>query len=432
MALLWEQDIKMPAFDELSGHHETDVLIIGGGMVGVLCAHFLQQAGVNYMLLEAGEVGQGITKGTTAKITLQHGLCYDTLLRRFGKRLSAQYLNGNLWALEDYKRLCSSIDCDFEEQSSYVYKKEGERGLKKEVLALRQLGFPATLVADTPLPFPTVGAVCCPHQAQFHPLRFLSHISRPLNVYTHTKVEQLLDKIALTKKGTVYAKKIIVATHFPFLNKHGLYPLKMYQQRSYVLALENAPSCEGMYVDGAKNGLSFRHYKELLLLGGGGHRTGEQGGGWQELRRFAKRYFPHARERYHWATQDCMTLDGVPYIGRYGENTKGLYVATGFHKWGMTTSMLAGKILADTVTGKRNPYAEVFSPQRSMLRPQLAVNAAKAIGNYLSPTKKRCPHLGCALKWNKEEHTWDCPCHGSRFTKDGTLLDNPATDDLEP
>ncbi len=167
-----------------------------------------------------------------------------------------------------------------------------------------------------------------------------------------------------------------------------------------------------------------------VLIVGGDHRTGKQGGAWQELRDFAARHYPNATECVHWATQDCMSLDGVPYIGPYSSRTEGLYVATGFNKWWMTSSMAAAMILTDLMMGRENPNSAVFSPSRSILHPQLALNAWEATVSLLTPARKRCPHLGCALKWNPAEHTWDCPCHGSRFTKDGRLIDNPATGDL--
>ncbi|MEG2916068.1 MAG: FAD-dependent oxidoreductase, partial [Oscillospiraceae bacterium] len=180
-----------------------------------------------------------------------------------------------------------------------------------------------------------------------------------------------------------------------------------------------------------QNGMSFRNYKDLLLVGGGDHRTGKTGGNWEELRRFAKQHFPKAQEKYAWATQDCMTLDSVPYIGNYSKHTPNLFVATGFNKWGMTSSMVSAMILSDMVQGKKNEYAQVFSPSRSMMKPQLFINGFEATTNLLTISKRRCPHLGCALKWNKAEHSWDCPCHGSRFNKDGNLIDNPATGDLK-
>ena len=234
---------------------------------------------------------------------------------------------------------------------------------------------------------------------------------------------------AKTNHGEVIYKKLIIATHFPMLNKHGLYSLKLYQHRSYVIAIKNAQNVSGMYVDESNTGLSFRSCGDLLLLGGGGHRTGKKGGCWQELEGFTRKHYKNTEIVGKWATQGCMTLDDIPYIGQYSKSTPDVFVATGFNKWGMTNAMVAANILCDLVQGKNNPYAAVFDPSRTVLRPQLAVNAFESTIGILTPTAPRCPHLGCALKYNRAEHTWDCPCHGSRFTEDGLLIDNPATDD---
>ena len=184
-----------------------------------------------------------------------------------------------------------------------------------------------------------------------------------------------------------------------------------------------------MYVDESDKGLSFRGYRDLLLLGGGGHRTGKKGGCWQELEEFSEQHYESAEIVGKWATQDCMTLDDIPYIGRYSKSTTDLFVATGFNKWGMTNSMVAADLLVDLVTERKSPYDTVFSPSRSALRPRLATNLLESLVGLLTPTVPRCPHLGCALKYHQVEHTWDCPCHGSRFTEKGELIDNPATDD---
>ena len=182
-----------------------------------------------------------------------------------------------------------------------------------------------------------------------------------------------------------------------------------------------------MYVDEDQKGLSFRSYQNLLLIGGGAHRTGKHGGNWTEVNRYANAFYPDAVLECEWAAQDCMSLDGIPYIGQYSKHTPDLYVATGFNKWGMTSAMVAAMILCDMVQGKQNDFAPVYSPSRSILKPQLVINGMESMVNLLTPTTKRCPHLGCALKWNPAEHSWDCPCHGSRFDEDGALLDNPAT-----
>lgn len=431
MNSLWQQTSDIPSFRALEKDIKTDILIIGGGMAGILCAYLLNCAGADYVLAEAETLCSGITKNTTAKITSQHGLIYDKLIREFGKDKAKQYYLANEAALHKYREICGDIDCDFEKKDAFVYSKDDRQKIKKEAAALKELGIRFGLAERLPLPFEIAGAVKFENQAQFNPLKFVSAVSTGLNIYEHTRVRELVGTTALTNCGTISANRIIVTTHFPFLNKHGSYFLKMYQHRSYVIALEGTPELNGMYVDENMSGMSFRNYKNLLLIGGGGHRTGKKGGNWKELRDFAGWYFPGAAEKYRWATQDCMTLDGVPYIGEYSAGTDNLYVASGFNKWGMTTSMAAAMILCDMLEGKKNPYAEVFSPSRTILRPQLAVNACEAVVNLLTPTTKRCPHLGCALKWNRAEHTWDCPCHGSRFTEDGKLIDNPATGNLK-
>ena len=431
MDSIWTKTAQLPQFEPLRSDLNTDVLIIGGGLAGVLCAYKLAQAGVDYALVEADRICSGITKNTTAKITSQHGLIYDKLIREFGVERARLYLEANQGALEEYRALCRDIDCYFEEKDAFVYSIGKRWKLERELKALDRLGFRAEFVEQIPIPFPTAGAVKFPRQAQFHPLKFLAAIVKNLRILERTKVLELGPGKAVTSGGTISADRIIAATHFPLLNKHGGYFLKLYQHRSYVLALENALDVHGMYIDENEKGLSFRNYSGLLLLGGGSHRTGKGGGGWQELERFARRDYPDARITARWATQDCMTLDGVPYIGPYSKGTAGLYVATGFNKWGMTSSMAAASLLTDLLLGRKNPYAELFSPSRTVLRPQLAANGLESVLGLLTPTAPRCPHMGCALKYNAAEHSWDCPCHGSRFGEDGTLIDNPATDDKQ-
>ncbi|MCM1054892.1 MAG: FAD-dependent oxidoreductase [Bacteroides sp.] len=339
-------------------------------------------------------------------------------------------MEANRRAADMFKELSKAFPCDYEEKPNFVYLRSDRKKLETEAEVVRRLGFAAEIEEELPLPFPTVGAVKFPNQAQFNPAKFFSQLAKELNIYEKTFVRELAPNTAVTGSGTIKADKIIVAAHFPILNKHGGYFLKMYQSRSYVIALENAPLYEGMYVDGKGNGLSFRNYGDLLLLGGGGHRTGKKGSCWRALRDFADKHYPDSKEKYHWAAQDCMSLDGVPYIGAYSSGTTALYTASGFNKWGMTSSMAAAMLLSDIAIGTGNKYAGLFDPSRSILRPQLFVNAGEAALNLIGFSKKRCPHMGCRLRWNKWEHSWDCACHGSRFSEDGTLLDNPSTGNI--
>lgn len=430
MKSIW-QDNPMPHFPPLWGDIHTDVLVVGGGIAGLLCAHFLEKDGIRCAVAEAGTIAGGVTQNTTAKLTFQHGLIYRQLLDRLGPERAGLYLEANRQALEAYRELCGSIDCDFTEEDSFLFSVSDRDRLEEELSALIALGYPAEFAEGLPLPIDTAGAIKFPHQAQFHPLKFLSAIAEDLTVYENTPVRSLSKDGAVTDHGKIYAEDMIVATHFPFWNRHGSYFLKLYQQRSYVLALENAPPLGGMYLEERENGLSFRSHGGRLLLGGGGHRTGFLGGGWRELEDFAHTHYPDASVLCRWATQDCMSLDGIPYIGQYSARTPNLYVATGFNKWGMTSAMAAARILSDRISGKDNPYASLFSPSRNMLCPQLWSNAKEAVKHLLTVSPRRCTHMGCALQWNPQEHTWDCPCHGSRFEENGTLIENPATENLK-
>ena len=430
MESIWPETTALPTFDSLKQDLKTDVLIIGGGLAGILCAYMLDKAGVDYALVEADRICNGVTRNTTAKITSQHGLIFQKLIREFGVEKARMYLEANEKALKDYRQICRDIPCDLEEKDAYVYSVDRLDKLEKELAALEQIGHPAEFVRNLPLPFFVAGGIQFRNQAQFNPLKFVQGIVQKLNIYENTRAKAFDGKYVVTERANITASKIIVATHFPFINKHGSYFLKLYQHRSYVLGLDQGPMVDGMYIDENKHGLSFRNYQDLLLIGGGSHRTGKQGGNWTELEAFAQAHYPGARIKYRWATQDCMTLDGIPYIGQYSKSTPDLYVATGFNKWGITSSMVAATLLCDLIQGRDNPYASVFSPSRTMLRPQLLYNGIEAAANLLTISKRRCPHMGCALKWNPQERTWDCPCHGSRFTEQGKLLDNPATDDM--
>lgn len=430
MRSLWNETVTRPAFPTLESDTETDVLIIGGGIAGILTAYFLQQNDVPYVLVEKDRICGGTTGNTTAKITFQHGLCYHKMLQSSGLERADMYLQANRMAFGKYAALCREIDCGYEIKNNYVYATDDRQKLEDEISALSKIGYNAVFAKDLPLPINTVGAVCFEDQAQFHPLRFLYAIAKGLNIYEHTFVREMEGTTAVTDRARISAGKVIVTTHFPMINKHGSYFMKLYQHRSYVTALENAQNVDGMYVDESRTGFSFRNYGDLLLLGGGGHRTGKSGGNWDELRQFAREQYPRATERYFWAAQDCMSLDHIPYIGRYSKNTADLYTASGFNKWGMTGAMLSAVLLSDRICGRYNGFEKAFDPSRSIIRPQLFVNGFESIKNLLTPTKKRCPHLGCALKWNPAEHSWDCACHGSRFDESGKVLDNPANGDL--
>lgn len=469
-ASIWQQTPAPGAREPLQGDITADAVVIGGGMAGILTAFFLREKGCQAIVLEAGRIGSGATKGTTAKITSQHGLLYSRLLREQGALRARMYYDAMDRAIRDFRQIIETqkISCHLEEKAAYLYTRRPPRELEREQRALEKLNIPAVYTQRANVPFPIQGAIRFDGQAQLHPLEFLYAISKELPVYENTLAQGVEGNRVVTDKGTVTAGRIIIATHFPFIDIPGFYFARLHEERSYVLALQGAALPDGMFIDEQKGGLSLRTFGEHLLLGGGNHRSGKWKDGYGTLLEAARVLYPGAKEVCRWSAQDCIPLDGMPYIGDYSSTLRGVYVATGFQKWGVTGSMAAARLLCDLVTGEKNPYADLFTPQR--FRPfacalELAENGAETIrsqvvravparqkardlqkgqggvvdwngkkkGGYrdmdgrLHLVSLRCPHMGCELAFNPDELTWDCPCHGSRFDIDGNLLDNPAT-----
>lgn len=391
MESIWTNNTEKKDFEVLSGNQKTDTVVIGGGMAGVLTAYYLQQVGVPVIVLEANRVGSGQTRKTTAKITSQHNLIYEKLLRVFGKEKAIHYARANEKAIDAYEQLIEKekIDCGFVRCSSFLFSRTGEELLRAEEKAAEQLHLPVRYTQKTELPFSVAGALEFQNQAKFHPLHFLYHLADQLTVYEKTKV---------------------------------------------------------LRVDG--NGLSFRSQGDILLFGGGSHRTGKnkKGGKYEMFREKAEEFWPGCRETACWSAQDAMTLDGVPYIGKFSGKKENWYVATGFGKWGMTSSMVSARLLTAEIIGHPFPEADIFSPQRKITGEAIkglanhSIQMVMGMGKRLIPFPKRknskgekvipvCPHMGCRLIWNPEEQTYECPCHGSRFDKEGHLLDDPAQTD---
>ncbi len=474
MESIWSQLCPIRERASLQQDINCEIAVIGAGMAGILIAYELQKSGHQVVVLEANRIAGGQTRNTTAKITSQHGMIYHKLMETLGETTARQYALANEAAIQEYRTLIASegIDCDLEERSAYVYGTD-EKQLRAEAEAAAGLGLPAAFVSELSLPVPTAGAVRFGHQAQFHPLKFLSALSDGLAIFEHTPVRTVKDNRLATDHGTVQAEHIIFACHYPFVNFPGMYFARMHQERSYVLALKHAMQVDGMFVGAEAGGYSFRNYGDLLLLGGMNHRTGENaaGGRYARLRQKANAWFPHCEEVACWSAQDCMPLDSVPYIGQYASRQPNWYVATGFQKWGMTSSMVSAMLLRDQIDGKENPYASAFDPRRfdTAALPSLANEGGhaakglfkrffqipaeqaaripaghggvvqqdgKKLGVYkdeqgtLYPVDIRCPHLGCQLEWNPDEKSWDCPCHGSRFDKFGHLISGPAQQSL--
>ncbi len=451
------------------------IIVIGAGLAGLLTAYYLKEQGKDVLVLEADTAASGQTERTTAKITSQHGLKYSKLIKDVGMDAARLYARFNEAAIREYESLVRKlkINCQFQRVPAYLYSLQDAEVLKEEARAAALLGIDASFTTETELSFDVAGAVCFANQAQFLPPEFVRVISSGLTILEHTKVTAVRGHKVITERGVFTADKIVVATHYPIINVPGFYFLRQHQERSYVLALSGCPRINGMYYGIDPGGYSFRQAGDYLLFGGGSARTGEKRDGQltQALKKAAKECYPECRVAACWAAQDCMPHDGIPFIGQYSVFTPDLYVITGFQKWGMTSSMIAAMILRDELSGIENPYAKVFSPQRlhfkaaigpllhdvkvsvsgmakGLLHRPLRSAASLSCGEggivtvkgkryacyrdeegKLHQISPRCPHMGCELAWNGDEKSWDCPCHGSRFTIDGELLDNPSKRD---
>lgn len=514
----------------LADKRQWDVIVIGAGMAGILTAWYLQQEGKQVLVLEAKEAASGQTQNTTAKITSQHGMKYQQLIRTVGRKKAQLYAQANEQAISEYEKLIQrqKIDCDFERQPAYLYSKEKEEVLRKEAQAAASLGIRAKFMEESELcvdkndaeeseivslynkidlsdktflknteedslvsspgsketkqnwagyeeivkKLHIRSAVCFDNQAQFSPLKFVQALAKELNILEHmevltvkghrliaresnewsmeknrknaweTETRSVENNTETAKEKIFSADKIVMATHYPFKNFPGFYFLRQHQERSYVLALTDCQPLYGMYYGIDQNSLSLRQAGEYLLVGGSAHRTGKNksGGAYDFLENAAVHYFPEGSVAARWSAQDCMPHDGIPFIGKFSIFTPHLYVATGFQKWGMTTSMVAALLLKDEICGYENPYKNLFRPQRLHIRAsavKLIIDVwvsicglTKGFLRIFNRKAPRCPHMGCALTWNPDEKSWDCPCHGSRFEENGKLLDNPAQRNL--
>ncbi len=472
----WRTQTEIDKRSPLDKNISTEVAVIGAGMAGILIADRLKSSGKEVVVLEADRIASGQTEKTTAKITAQHGCVYGQFAENFSLEKARLYAQANTNAVEWYRKTVKTrnIECDFEDRDSYIYSSFEYEKLKREAQICKKIGFSAEFVENVELPFDVACGVKITNGAQFNPLKFIKGISDDITIYEKTPIRTVKGNTVYSDKFTVEAQSVVFACHYPFLIIPGLYFARMYQQRSYVLAIRDNSLCEGMYIGVDNEGYSLRQYRDLLLLGGKGHRTGENSSGksFDELCQVADKYYPNAEKVAFWSAQDCITADGMAYIGRLSSFHPNWYVATGFGKWGMTGSAVAADIIADLIVKGESRYEKLFTPKRFSFAAALGVakETGKAIkglarGNLHIPKHKlsslkvgqggivnvdgkrvgvyresenkyysvipRCTHMGCGLEWNPVEKSWDCPCHGSRFDFKGNLLDNPAKQNLK-
>lgn len=486
-------------YDRISKDIETEVCIIGGGITGVSIAYKLQKQNLKVTLLEKGVIGMQTTGNSTAKITSQHGLFYKYLKISKGEEFAKMYYEANETAIRDMEQIIEKekIECNLEKENSYVVatKEEEVQKIKDEVDTVKSFGGDVRYIdkeeIDKKLPtLKPLAGIEFENQAQFNPYKYVTELAKICNdlgaeIYENTKAVDVKNKddyyFVETEDGYVIkAKYLVIATKYPIVNMPGFYFMKMYQSTSYGISMRvNEKLIDGMYITSTNPKISLRMAKDesgyVLIVVGSDHKTGEKidlTNSYKSLENVAKKICPEGKIKNYWNTEDCITLDKIPYIGKFSTMWENAYVATGFNKWGITTSNIASSIITDMITKRKNRYEDIFTSTRvepiknrqelgEMLKEtvnslivkklvlpdtekeNLKVEEGKIIeidgekiGAYKDKEGKiymvapKCAHLGCELTWNNLEKTWDCPCHGSRYDYTGKMLYGPTVKDL--
>jgi glycine/D-amino acid oxidase-like deaminating enzyme len=443
---LWFDGRQTPARPPLDRDIGADVVVVGGGIVGLTTALLLEREGMDVVLLEMRHVGAGATGYTTAKLSSLHGLTYAKLASSVGRDNARAYGEANEAGIERVFDLAAElgIDCDLARKPNYTYSEDAADldELREEVQTAGELGLPASYTEEVDLPFAVAGAVRFENQGEFHPVKYLDGLAAALRgpVHEGTRATGIGGGRVETATGhSVRARHVVAATHLSFLDR-GLYFARCHPERSYVVAGRVANRPAGMYLSTESPAHSIRAHGEWLLVGGESHKTGQA-----DARERYGRLEAWARERFgldpelRWATQDQMPVDGVPYVGRHDPLTQDLWVATGFRKWGLAMGTAAAELLTAQIAGREHRWAELFDPARVRARASATTFAkenanvayhfvADRLAKHGNP---RCTHLGCLLDWNAAEDTWDCPCHGSRFSASGEVIEGPAVSPLD-
>ena len=488
----WIDSTNETNYKALEKDIKVDIAIIGGGITGITTALLLKNEGFKVALIEADKIAQATTGHTTAYVTSQHDIIYSNLISSMGIEKAKQYADANEGAIDFIENMVKkyNIDCDFCRLPAYIYTTDENYidTIKAEVEAAKSVGIKAKYVENLDLPFSIKGALCFENQAQFHPRKYLLKIAENIygndcEIYENTRAVDIEhDDVytVITDTGfKVIAPIVILASHFPFYDGLGLYFTRLRPQRSYVITAKIKDELpKGTFVDAGESGWYFRsqNYKDskMLIIGGEDHKTAH-GGDMMEhyvkLKEYAEKNFSVEEFLYRWSTQDYITIDGVPYVGNLTSSSENIYVATGYGEWGMTNGTAAANILRDIIVKNESPYQEVYNPSRNISTAGIK-NFAKEnfdvtkqlikgklqVGQYNIKLKNdegkiveidgerygayrdkngelhivdiTCTHIGCELKWNSAEKSWDCPCHGSRFTFEGDIIEGPAVNRL--
>ena len=447
----------------------TDILIIGGGITGITLAYFLKDYTGKVTLVDKSKLGYGVTSKTTAKITYLQETIYSGLSKYFNEDISNLYYESQKDAIKIIKDIVknNNIDCDLEKSPSIIFtlKNKNIKKLRREEELLRGWNNKVEVINN-----PNIKYGLKVHDTYtFHPLKYLKGITDiikdKVNLYENILVEEVITDddgyIVCTNMNKIFAKKVVVACHYPFFIYPSFIPIKTYVTKEYVNAarVRNPKNYNAISID--KELHSIRYYKDYLIYGSNMHNITNHLNikkNMDESRNQFKKFF-NLNPEYSWINQDITSHDKLPIIGMIKDN---LYIATAYNGWGMTNGTLAAKIISDDILGIDNKFKKLFSPSRKNY--PLYIFSTLGIFNYLKSyiqamfikynpkyikidkfmyaiykdknkkvhiVKLICPHMKCPLIYNNESNTWDCPCHGSRFDIYGNLLEGPAKKNIK-
>ncbi|XVQ09931.1 FAD-dependent oxidoreductase [Spirillospora sp. CA-255316] len=491
----WMASSNPTCYPALTEPADVDVAVVGGGIAGLSTAWELARAGRSPVVLEADRIAAGVTGFTTGRLSAAHPWIYKPLRDSLGLGTARLYARSQQEAVEHVERTARElgIDCDLERRPSHIYVESPDRveELKEEAEAVREAGLPASYVIDTDLPYPVAGALRVEDQVQFHPRRYLLALAEDLvgrggRVHERTRVVDLTEGAGdhphrLTTAGghVITAREVVIATLFPIV-EHALMSFRLTPLRELVVAapIDEDADPGAMYITRQENTRSVRTApytggRRLLLITGESFSPGDGGLArhHRDLVAWTREHFKVGEIAYWWSAQDLDTADTVPYVGRLADR---LHVATGFARSGMSHGIMSGRLLAGLITGDEPEWAHLYDPRRARPRREAGPVLSAGMTNmrrfvedrvrsragslddippgsgavvrhrgrhcaaYRDEDGKphvvsaRCTHLACLVAFNAVERVWECPCHGSRFSVDGSVLQGPATTGLPP
>lgn len=491
---LWIDTTEDTAYPKVENDFDIDVAIVGGGITGLTTAYLLIKEGAKVAVFDANRIAKGTSGHTTAKITSQHTLKYNKMIKSVGEEKARQYADANQAAagfIESVARE-NNIECDFKRVPAYVFTQDDNyvQKLEDETEAALRLGLPAEYTNKLDLPFSIKAAMKFTNQGQFHPRKYLLALasiieSKGCRIFEQTRIVDIIEgnpHLVVTDSGIkIRAESVVQATRYPFHDKPGLYFTRFYPERAYLMGITiNGKLPEGMYINAENPSRTLRSYEsngtKLLLAGGETHKTGhgtDLHKHYDAIQDFAHSNFDVAGIPYKWSAQDYTSMDEIPAAGRMTSGKNNIYIATGFQKWGISNGTVSAMIISDLIIKGKNPWESVYSPSRFTpvaSAKNFIVENVDVAKNYISgklnipsgtegvPKGKAvikevegykvgmyrdmegevhlvsttCTHIGCELKWNSAELSWDCPCHGSRFTYKGDIIEGPALECIKP